>query len=183
MSYEIVIKNSKIIEKKLIQLGGLGNGLHDDATSLEGKLDEQIIKKIRYVATVRNKLIHEDNFELTIDDFNSYRNACNEIIKALNIDVEKIELEKSRVYLIVCPHCNKASTPELIISKNYNVQYDSKCMLCLNTIKTFNKEFKTVEVSNAEFMKSVLSALSFIKWFFITNTLNYALLIFLNGPI
>ncbi|CAM2879861.1 DUF4145 domain-containing protein [Vibrio rarus] len=41
-----------------------GRGLHQLITDSEERLPREVIAKLRYVATVRNKMLQEDNFEL-----------------------------------------------------------------------------------------------------------------------
>lgn len=65
-----VIKNVKKIEKLLaVNYLATGKGLHEKATSVEEKLTPELMKKIRYIATIRNKLVHEDDFKKLPNDF------------------------------------------------------------------------------------------------------------------
>ncbi len=58
-----IIEYNKKIEKLLAErYQANGKGLHSKVTSVEAKLSPDLVKKIRYIATIRNKLVHEDNF-------------------------------------------------------------------------------------------------------------------------
>lgn len=62
---ERVIRASKSLEKLLEQqYGAVGRGLHEKASSVEDQLDATTLKSLRWVATMRNKVVHEDDFEL-----------------------------------------------------------------------------------------------------------------------
>ena len=64
MGYENVIKKAKKIESILSDMGAEGKGLNEKLDSIKHRFDEKIIKAIRFIATIRNKLLHEDNFEM-----------------------------------------------------------------------------------------------------------------------
>ncbi|KAK9816479.1 hypothetical protein WJX72_000785 [[Myrmecia] bisecta] len=57
---ELVIRASKDLEHLLdTEFGASGKGLHEKITSCGRQLPDDLIKKMRYLATIRNKLIHE----------------------------------------------------------------------------------------------------------------------------
>jgi len=59
--YELVIKASKDLETFLeVEFGATGRGLHEKISSVEGSLTPALVKRMRYLATVRNKLIHSE---------------------------------------------------------------------------------------------------------------------------
>ena len=62
--YELVIKTSKELEYFLeLKFKANGKGLHEKINSLpQDSLPMPLIKKMRYLATIRNKLIHERGF-------------------------------------------------------------------------------------------------------------------------
>jgi|SRR6185369_2828196 len=65
-SLETLIKASKMIETSLVtHYNAQGRGLHDKLSMVGHHLPSSIVKKIRYIATIRNKAVHDDNFELT----------------------------------------------------------------------------------------------------------------------
>jgi len=61
---EIVLSASKKLESILTSLGARGRGLHEKCSSLEHLLPADIVWSVRFVASTRNKLLHEDGFEL-----------------------------------------------------------------------------------------------------------------------
>ncbi|PSC72633.1 hypothetical protein C2E20_3848 [Micractinium conductrix] len=61
--YELVIRSSKDLEYILeAYLGAQGKGLHEKCSSVQQYLTPALVKKIRYLATIRNKLVHERQF-------------------------------------------------------------------------------------------------------------------------
>lgn len=79
MSMDIVIKRCKKIESALVDLGAEGKGLHAKLSSLESSIEDSIKKKIRYVATIRNKALHDANFDVNAEVMREYTQACDEI--------------------------------------------------------------------------------------------------------
>ncbi|MFO1411217.1 MAG: hypothetical protein U1F13_02135 [Acinetobacter parvus] len=62
---DIVVTQSKILEALLEQkFGATGRGLHEKLSSIEYQLEAGLVKNIRWIATMRNKVVHE-NFQLT----------------------------------------------------------------------------------------------------------------------
>jgi len=62
---ETVINISKKAEHILgNEYGAQGRGLHEKISSVERKLPQPLVKKLRYVATIRNNFVHELGFEL-----------------------------------------------------------------------------------------------------------------------
>jgi hypothetical protein len=60
---ESVIQSTKNLESLLTkELGATGKGLHEKATSVEHLIPAELLKKIRYIASVRNKLMHESDY-------------------------------------------------------------------------------------------------------------------------
>lgn len=65
-----IIEYTKKIEKLLTdKYQADGRGLHSKLTSVEGELSPALVKKIRYIATIRNKLVHEEKFQDIPDNF------------------------------------------------------------------------------------------------------------------
>lgn len=79
MSMNIVVERCKEIEFSLEKEGAKGKGLHEKLSSLKSSVDDHIQKKIRYVATIRNKVVHEHGFCANSDVMHSYNQACDEI--------------------------------------------------------------------------------------------------------
>ncbi|GAD80460.1 hypothetical protein [Vibrio ezurae] len=58
-----------------------GRGLHQLITDSEERLPREIIGKLRYIATIRNKIVHEDDFKL--EDKAQFVQACTVCEKEL----------------------------------------------------------------------------------------------------
>ncbi|EKO3558515.1 DUF4145 domain-containing protein [Vibrio metschnikovii] len=58
-----------------------GKGLHQLISSCEERLPHDIIEKLRYIATIRNKIVHEDHFHLP--DRKAFLLACLQCEKEL----------------------------------------------------------------------------------------------------
>jgi hypothetical protein len=58
-----------------------GKGLHQLVTSCEERLPHDVIKKLRFVATIRNKVVHEDGYEL--EDSQTFFSTCVECEREL----------------------------------------------------------------------------------------------------
>ena len=81
--YEKVIKNTKKIESLIEEkLSAEGKGLYEKTISVEEYLDQEVVRKIRRIATIRNKLMHEDEFEIA--DTVSFEEDCKEVIYYLS---------------------------------------------------------------------------------------------------
>ena len=75
---ELAITRVKALESLLEQaLGATGKGLHEKVTSVQNKLSPGLVKKLRFVATVRNKIVHESDYQ-QIDDRAGFLRACDE---------------------------------------------------------------------------------------------------------
>ena len=68
---ETVIRASKQLEQLLAQhYGATGRGLHEKTSSVEDQLDHDTVRRLRKIATLRNKVVHED-FEM--DDLTDFQ--------------------------------------------------------------------------------------------------------------
>lgn len=56
------------LETVLESIGATGKGLHEKTSSVEATLPAALVRKLRFVASVRNKIVHEDEL-LPDDDF------------------------------------------------------------------------------------------------------------------
>src|SRR5215212_8436118 len=75
---ELTITRVKALESLLEQVvGATGKGLHEKVTSVQSKLSPALVKKLRFVATVRNKIVHESDYK-QIDDRDGFVRACDE---------------------------------------------------------------------------------------------------------
>ena len=73
---ELAIKQCKKLEAILAKVGGTGRGLHEKVTSVESRLPEPLVRKLRFIATVRNKIVHDENYE-KLDDRAKFIDACD----------------------------------------------------------------------------------------------------------
>lgn len=79
---EKAISYSKKIESLLVnKLGAQGRGLHEKVSSVETQLPREMVRSIRFIATLRNKLVHEEGFR--IDDMSNFVAKSKLIITAL----------------------------------------------------------------------------------------------------
>ncbi len=54
---EISQKTERLLETRF---GATGRGLHEKLSSVEERIPEKVRRKIRFIATIRNKATHED---------------------------------------------------------------------------------------------------------------------------
>ncbi|QIL85565.1 DUF4145 domain-containing protein [Vibrio sp. HDW18] len=78
---QVVLRTRKLETLLREQYHAQGKGLHQLVTSCEERLPNHMVKKLRYVATIRNKVIHEDHYQL--EARNAFFSACQECEKAL----------------------------------------------------------------------------------------------------
>jgi len=89
MSYKTVIKKTKKIETILVKMGAEGKGLHEKVSSIEYLIEENTVKSIRFVASIRNKLLHEDDFELTDELLEAFKSESKKVISSLTLDFQE----------------------------------------------------------------------------------------------
>ncbi|MDY3562918.1 hypothetical protein R5W23_004399 [Gemmata sp. JC673] len=74
---DLAVTRAKALEGLMEAIGATGKGLHDKVTSVQAKLPQTLVRKIRFVATVRNKIVHEADYK-QIDDRAGFARACDE---------------------------------------------------------------------------------------------------------
>jgi hypothetical protein len=62
--------------------GARGRGLHEKTGSVERDLSPETVRALRLVATVRNRIVHEEGYD-RIDDRRRFRRACKAAERAL----------------------------------------------------------------------------------------------------
>ena len=78
---DIVVTQSKTLEALLEQkFGATGRWLHEKLSSIEYQLEAGLVKNIRWIATMRNKVVHE-NFQLT--NQNDFLRSCQRALEGL----------------------------------------------------------------------------------------------------
>ncbi len=79
---EMVVMRTRRIEQLLRDhYHADGKGLHQLISSCEQRLPHELIPKLRFIATVRNKTVHEHGFRL--DDKKGFIDACKRCEKEL----------------------------------------------------------------------------------------------------
>jgi len=96
---DLAIKSCKRLESLLAKLGAEGRGLHEKTSSLAGRLPEQTVKQLRFIATVRNKIVHEENYQ-QIDDRNGFKQAVREAERTLK-SLDRIPTNRWLAWIIV----------------------------------------------------------------------------------
>ena len=83
--YELAITRCKQLESLLERgFAAEGKGLHQKVTSVESRLPPALVKRLRFIATIRNKLVHEADYQ-GIDDRDGFREACDAAERELNL--------------------------------------------------------------------------------------------------
>lgn len=73
---EIAVKWSKRFESLLRRRHqASGRGLHELVSSCEKQLENEVVRKLRFIATLRNKLIHEEGYD-RMEDRAAFLAAC-----------------------------------------------------------------------------------------------------------
>lgn len=72
-----IVERSKKLEAMLKKLEAEGRGMHELISSVQDKLNAELNKKLRFIATIRNQAIHEPEFDLD-SDFEAFCTACEE---------------------------------------------------------------------------------------------------------
>jgi len=78
---QVVLRSRKIERLLREQYHAHGKGLHQLISSCEERLPHDVIAKLRFVATIRNKVVHEDSYKL--EDRKAFLAVCNECEKEL----------------------------------------------------------------------------------------------------
>ena len=121
--YEKVIKNTKKIESLLEEkLNAEGKGLYEKTVSIESYIEQDIVKKIRRIAKIRNKLMHEDGFEL--NDTVLFEADCRDVIYYLSTTEFNLETKPKTAETThqprdrrVCKSCGAHVIPKMSIRK------------------------------------------------------------------
>jgi hypothetical protein len=80
---ELVVSHAKKFEALLEnRFGARGRGLHEKVSSVEAQLPAEAVKKLRYVATIRNKFVHEENVN-HLEDREGFLQTCRFVEQAL----------------------------------------------------------------------------------------------------
>lgn len=78
----IILNKTKKIEYLLEkEYDAVGRGLHEKLSSVEYNLEENIVRKIRKIATIRNKAVHEIDYK--INNLNQFIKDSDNVINYL----------------------------------------------------------------------------------------------------
>ena len=78
---DLAVTRSRKLEQMLERdFGASGRGLHEKTSSVEGRLPQSLVRKLRLVATVRNRVVHEEG---PIDDRKRFLAAADEAEREL----------------------------------------------------------------------------------------------------
>ena len=78
---DLAVTRSRKLEQMLERdFGASGRGLHEKTSSVEGRLPQSLVRKLRLVATVRNRVVHEEG---PIDDRKRFLAAAEEAEREL----------------------------------------------------------------------------------------------------
>lgn len=89
-----ILDYSTQIESLLVDLGAIGRGMHEKLDSIESIISPSMVRKIRWLATIRNKAVHEANFCTDLDNF--VENANNAINFLQNLLTEQKQQQKQQ---------------------------------------------------------------------------------------
>ena len=94
--FELVIKSSRVLEGTLAEgFGAVGKGLHEKITSVNDRLPDDLISKMRYLATIRNELVHGNDCN-QIKDRKSFISTFESCVAELKLIIEQREGKESR---------------------------------------------------------------------------------------
>lgn len=82
MQAGLAVDLARQLESALEALGATGKGLHEKVSSVESRLPEALVTKLRFVASVRNKIVHEDEL-LSASDISAFMEAGAQAVAAL----------------------------------------------------------------------------------------------------
>jgi alpha-galactosidase len=92
-----ILDYSTQIESLLVELGAIGRGMHEKLDSIESIISPSMVRKIRWLATIRNKAVHEANFCTDLDNFvENANNAINFLQNLLTEQKQQQEQEQEQ---------------------------------------------------------------------------------------
>lgn len=78
--FDITTSLEQLLENKF---GAVGKGLHEKAESVSNMFSYQCLKKLHFIATVRNKAAHEDR-KIANKEIKNVRKAYKEVLRELD---------------------------------------------------------------------------------------------------
>jgi len=93
---ELVVRATKELRQRLVtDLGAIGLTLHECLDSLAGRLPDEEVRRLRFIATIRNKLINEVGVD-TLDNRSGFIAAYEQADAGITIQVAAWRLEAAR---------------------------------------------------------------------------------------
>jgi hypothetical protein len=81
-SIDLAVRATRDLESALERgFGATGKGLHEKIDSVEGALPDDVVKTLRWIATLRNNVVHREGFEL--DDPDGFRSSVERVSEEL----------------------------------------------------------------------------------------------------
>ncbi|TDH72535.1 hypothetical protein CCR75_000791 [Bremia lactucae] len=103
--YQLAIEASKELEHILAQdFKAYGQGLHEMVSSVERAIPTTTVRSIRYVATLRNRLIHDQEMRMLPDRRVFIQNFDNALVE-LNVIINKRRLDAGGAQPFTAPQC------------------------------------------------------------------------------
>jgi hypothetical protein len=82
-SLDNLIKASSEIENIIESKGGEGRGLHEKLSSIENFVQQDSAKSIRFIASIRNKLVHQGPDSVSTKSKRAYLIECEKVLNDL----------------------------------------------------------------------------------------------------
>ncbi|WP_220452546.1 peptidoglycan-binding protein [Colwellia sp. RSH04] len=159
MSYiESAVRGSKRIEAILRDgFDAKGKGLHEYLSDVEHRIPIDIVRKARFIASVRNKVVHQDEEIFDIDEFNQSVEIVVTNLRSL-LAQERVEKEKQQqIKLATHPHLSSAP------SGSYNGWKDAALAMVL-VIAGLIIAVVNLQNKNKENFKSYFIKKEELKW-------------------
>ncbi|KAG7381886.1 hypothetical protein PHYPSEUDO_005502 [Phytophthora pseudosyringae] len=103
--YQLAIEASKELEYLLEkEFNAHGQGLHERVSSVESAIPVPTVRSIRYVATLRNRLIHDREMR-ALPERHTFIKKFNDAMVELNIIIEKKRLDAGGAPTANAPGC------------------------------------------------------------------------------
>lgn len=103
--YQLVIEASKELEYLLeVEFNAHGQGLHEKVSSIGTAIPVPTIRSIRYVATLRNRLIHDREMR-SLPDRPAFIKKFDDAMVELKIIIDKKRLDAGTVPATAAPGC------------------------------------------------------------------------------
>jgi hypothetical protein len=115
----VIIATKKIEQILEANYGAAGRGLHEKVSSVSGELDDQLLKQLRYIASVRNKAVHESDFsKQESEDFFTMAGNVSSILNANKI----VQINRQASSSTVCPSDTQSENSGLAFNVKSMIQ-------------------------------------------------------------